>query len=263
MKIKPLIMTFGVGALVVHLFLQRSEINRLRVTLAELKTAALAKEGETPETSPETRAHEAARLEAEHAELMQLRAEAAAFRQAKRQLAIAQDQLSEVKQKLQTSQTETESRHIKLAEGLKGSADFRNLGHTSPTESFETALWASSSQETNVLAQSIAFDGESRARADHLFTNAPLAFRNHFANVEQAIAYLLSKTMPVVGMRIFEEEPISPGKVRLQTEWQYQDGRVQPNSFTFLQANNGGWQMLIEPGMVNKLGRMMDEEGLR
>lgn len=250
MNIKKLVLGAAVAGLGSLLILQRNEINRLRAAFSELK--------QTPpsvELLP-TDQRATDRLQAEHNELMRLRAQAAAFRDGQQELKNARQQISQLK----SGRTETEPRSTKLAEGMKGVADFRNLGHASAPECFETALWATTSGDTNLLAQLITFDEESRARAEHLFTNAPAIIQNRFANVDQVVAYMMCKTTRVVGMRVYEEEPISPGVIRLQTERQFADGRLQPDSFSFLQANDGAWQMLFEVGMVNKLGQMMDEE---
>lgn len=260
MKIKTLALGVTIFALVIFLFFEKKESDRRRAALAQKNEVARVETGQDERKGRfDPRANE--QVEAEHAELMRLRAQAAAFREAQRDLTNARAQISQLRSTLETARSSgAESPYTKLAEGMKGVGDFRNLGNLTATDSFETALWAASIRDTNVLARSITFDEETRARAEELLANAPDVFRNRFENVEQLVAFMMSKTTPLVGMRVFEEEPISPGKIRLQTEWQYSDGRVQPNSFSFFQADNGQWQMVIESGMMYKLGRMMDEE---
>jgi hypothetical protein len=260
-KLKNLGGFIVVGGLITAILLLQRVNNRLSVELEQVRN-----ERESVQRIKSTNAalasndEEQQRLREEHLELMRLRGQANAFRQGQQELTNTQIQIAQLRAAVKTTLSRPVADPKKLKEGLKPAGEFRNLGFATPGSAFETVLWAGANGDTNILAQSITFDEESRGRAEDLLANAPDAIRSRFQTIQQLTAYLLTRTTPVDGMRVLGDEPVDDNHTRLQIEWQYRDGRVQPNSWHFYRASNGVWQMLMEPGLVNKLGQMLGAE---
>jgi hypothetical protein len=200
------------------------------------------------------------RLQGEHLELMRLRAQVAAFRQAQNDLTNVQTQLAQMESKLHAAKIRQQTPELApLATGLKPLSEFENLGRLRPANAFETLLWAQANLATNIVAQSITFDEESRAKAETTLAGISGPLKDQLTSIEQMVAFGMMNATQVVGMRVAGEEPISDDEFRLIGEWQYKDGRIQPNSWKFRRDASGEWKMLIEPGMMDKLGRMLGE----
>lgn len=249
------------AGLATPIVLQQQANGRLRAELESLRSQKMEASARAMASAPvEVDSNELERLRAEHAELMRLRAQAAAYRQGQSELTNALNEVARLNSLVKAARPRaTESEPAPLAAGLKPVAEFQNMGRSRPSHTFETVLWASASQDTNTIAGSITFDDESRPKASAILANAPESVRNQFSSVEQMVAHVMMGATPVLGMRIVDEEPISPEEFRLVSEWQYKDGRVQPNSWRFRESPQGEWQMVIESGMVDKLGRMLTE----
>jgi hypothetical protein len=231
----------------------RSEFQRL----SNQQSSADTSDG-THEPAPVDGA-ELDRLRAEHSELMRLRGQVAAARQAQADLTNTRDQLARAESELKEAKARPRAEDPPLAPGLKPSAEFQNAGRARPATSFETLLWANINGATNIVAQSITFDPESRAKAESILAGVSEPLRGQFSSIEEMVAYGMMHATPISGMRVAGEEPIADDEYRLVTEWQYKDGRVQPESWRFQRGADGDWRMVIEPGMMNKLGRMLNE----
>jgi hypothetical protein len=260
-KLKAVGISVAVGTLLARIVVQHQSNERLRAEIAQLRSERAAPvAASVVAESNEVDAKEMERLRAEHLELMRLRAEAAALRQEQSLFTNAQAEIGQLRTALIAAQARPVAPTIPLAEGLKPASNFQNRGNLTPEFAFETVLWASGSHDSNALARSITFDEESRPKAEKILETAPESIRSRFGTAEQLVAYMMSRGTSVLGMRVLEQEQVTPAHYRLQTEWQYSDGRVQPNSWHFNCSSDGSWQMVIEPGMVDKLGRMLTAE---
>jgi RNA polymerase sigma factor (sigma-70 family) len=233
----------------------RAELESMRAQLPNIETAAASASAAPPMDADELR-----RLRDEQQELMRLRAQASAYRESQRALTNAQLEVARLETAMKAAQSRRGSAEPRaLAAGLRPVRELQNLGHATPSSAFETVIWANSVNDMRQIARSLTFDEESRPKAEQVLANASQAVRQEFPTIEDMVAKMMTKTTRVDGMRVLQEEEIAPGESRVITEWQFADGRVQPESWRFRRAADGAWQMVIEARMAEKLGRMVTE----
>jgi hypothetical protein len=140
---------------------------------------------------------------------------------------------------------------------LRPDTAWNNVGLATPEATFETLIWAQNRRDTNILARSIFFDPEARARAEQLLATLPESTRGHYASAEDLISALVVQTTRMIGMRILSQDTLANGDVELHTQWQYDDGRIRENDLRFRRFDDGNWRSLVSLALVNKLGGML------
>jgi hypothetical protein len=148
-----------------------------------------------------------------------------------------------------------------LAEGLIPPSAWNNAGIATPASTFETWNWAKKSGDAKTLANTLAFDMESKAKADALFASLSESRRAQFGSPEEMFATMSLHTTTVAGMRVLSQESLGSDEAVLRTQWQYDDGRIRTNDLRFHRYDDG-WRQVIPGGIVDKLGGMINNPDL-
>ncbi len=221
----------AVAAATTGLVLQHQSNLRLQAEVASLSAqlhqAAPAPTPSEPAAAP---AAELAALRQEHAELVRLRAAAAAAPAKARPAGEAP-----------------------LAAGLTPVLSLGNAGRATPRATFATQLWAARTGNVELEATTLTFGPEARAELEALAATLPPTFTAEYDTPEKLMAIVLSGSPhPVGGMQVVDENVTGTDSATLQTTWQHADDTIVHHSEVQLQRDAEGWKWVVPTSLVDR-----------
>jgi len=193
----------------------------------------------------------------EHAELVRLRGEVAAHRRDAQELAQARTEIARLQAQMQSPAAAKPNDRV-LAEGLVPALSWKNAGVNTPAEAYETMLWAKNYGQVQTFVKTFVLDDLGQAKADALYATIPESLRAKYASPEEMMAGLLINTTAVAGMRVVDQSSEDTEDTKLNVQYQYSDGRVREDTVD-LHRYPDGWRQIIAAGIVDKLGRNLNE----
>jgi hypothetical protein len=247
------------------IILQQQSNNRLRVEIETLR-----QQNETLKLSPQN--NESAPLAAdvndsqktdEHAELLRLRGQVAAFRQISQDLAQAEiRRLAAAKSDALAAKLAQSNGQQLSAEQLKPAAEWSNAGIATPSSAYETWNWARAHSDPDALAATLVLDKDARTKAEALLASLPESVRARYGSAERMMAMMQLNMQPTVtAMRVLSQDQADSDTTIIHTQWQGADGQLSQNDWTLRRAQDG-WRLLIPEGLVDKLGKGLRLAGL-
>jgi hypothetical protein len=236
---------------------QQQTNDRLRTEIDELKRQAVVIAA-TPKSPPpgmtEVSSDDLERLRAEHAELTRLRDEVTTLKTRTDDLARA------------AKAAQVQSRNEPpppLASEMRPARSWKNSGLSSPTATFETAIWAASQGDIDVLATTVGFQPEGRARLESLFASLPPETRAQFGSPEKVFATLLASKIPtdMDGFGLVSQTEKSPDEVVLRMRMQRGEGKTKDDTFPTHRDADGMWRLIVPDKAVESYTRMLKDGG--
>jgi len=96
---------------------------------------------------------------------------------------------------------------------MKPQASWRNVGRDTPSNAFETILWAVFNDQWSVQAEAAASAPSARAEIDAYFASLPAAIREKYGTPEQLSVRLTSAFSPIAMWRLIEQNSRWKGRV--------------------------------------------------
>jgi len=100
---------------------------------------------------------------------------------------------------------------------LVTSAEWKNVGATTPPAALETALWAAAGGDVDAFASLLSFDAAARKGAQALLDSLPAETRAHYGSPERLVAFLSIKDVPLGSAQVRRWSDTADGKVSLAT----------------------------------------------
>jgi len=139
------------------------------------------------------------------------------------------------------------------APGFKTASDWRNSGITTPSQAYETYIWAIDHADMGVLAGVLGITPEQKAKIAKIFSSLPEDARETYGSPEMMFALLYANRNPVwfSAMDVTGESAQFGGAAtRLTTDLQYPGGQIREHEF-YLARSSGGWKKYISNDEVD------------
>jgi RNA polymerase sigma factor (sigma-70 family) len=198
----------------------------------------------------------------EHEELLRLRGEVALLRNRQSATPKAKGDDGEF-ERLKASKLEKLAQEAAEAQVLLAKApeipmlpvsEWTNAGFTTPSLALQTLNWAATHHDTNAFVNAVAWDPQTRARAEELFAALPESARQQYGSLEGVIFdWMISHATPMASYRVLSQSEQGPNDVTLVEQHQYSDDRVRENTIQFHREENGAWQQVLPPELMPKL----------
>jgi hypothetical protein len=133
------------------------------------------------------------------------------------------------------------------APGFKPASDWRNSGNTTPTQAYETYVWATDHADMGVLAGLLGITPEEKAKMAATFSSLPDDARATYGSPEMMFALLYANRNPVwfSAMDVQDETAQFGGSAtRLTVDLQYPGGQIREHEF-YLARSADGWKKYI------------------
>lgn len=127
--------------------------------------------------------------------------------------------------------------------------EWKNAGSATPTDGFETALWAASAGNSSALAGALLIGYEDKAK---LRTALGRMSTKDDGEVEKVVAGLALTEMRIAEMQILEALPANnPQQVKLSVRVTERDGEARDVNFNMYQTPSG-WRLVVPPVAIEK-----------
>jgi hypothetical protein len=143
-----------------------------------------------------------------------------------------------------------------FAHGWRPVSKLTNVGTATPSSTFETWNWAKANRNVKTITSTLLLDEDAKVSADGLLASLPEAKRAQFKSAQELVSALQVISTPIKGIRVISEDPLGRDDVVMQTQWQFNDGRIRTNSWQYHRADDG-WRQVIHASLVDKLGAMV------
>lgn len=143
-----------------------------------------------------------------------------------------------------------------VTEGPVSENFLRNAGRATPAAALETALWAATGGDVDMLANTLVLDPEARTKAEQILAALPAATRSQYRTAEHLVAALTVKDIPLNGLFIMAPKKEDPTGTRILARMPTQDGKSRTVAIS-LRQNGDEWRLVVPPGAVEKYGRML------
>lgn len=185
---------------------------------------------------------------AEHNELVQLRAEKAAFLKA-----IADRKAAAARAGEAAAGGRTATGNGTLAPGMVSVDLMANVGRATPTGAAQTIAWALQRADYKAVAGVLAFEPAEREKLEAFIATLPESLRAQYGTPEQIVALVMAGTpKPLAGVQLLSRTQPDPDTELHVVQWQYQSGDVQQDTLKFHREADG-WKQVVSPTMVNRV----------
>jgi hypothetical protein len=133
------------------------------------------------------------------------------------------------------------------APGFKPVSEWRNAGITTPSEAYETYVWAVDHADMGVLAGVLGLTPEEKAKVTAIFSSLPEDTQATYVSPEMMFALLYANRNPVwfSAMDVAGEEAQFGGSAtRLTVDLQYAGGQIREHEF-YVARSADGWKKYI------------------
>jgi hypothetical protein len=133
------------------------------------------------------------------------------------------------------------------APGFKPASEWRNSGNTTPSQAYETYVWATDHADMGVLASVLGITPEEKGKIAAIFSSLPDDARETYGSPEMMFALLYANRNPVwfSAMDVSGEMVQFGGAAtRLTVELQYAGGQIREHEF-YLASSANGWKKYI------------------
>ena len=133
------------------------------------------------------------------------------------------------------------------APGFKPVSEWRNSGNTTPSEAYETYVWAIDHADMKVLAGVLGMDREEKAKVTAIFSSLPDETRATYESPEAMFALLYANRNPVWfnAMDVAGEKVQFNGVATLLTvDLQYAGGQIREHEL-YVARYKDGWKKYI------------------
>jgi len=138
------------------------------------------------------------------------------------------------------------------APGFKPAGEWRNSGNATPTQAYETYIWAVDRAEIGVLAGVLGMGSEARAKVAAIFASLSDDARATYGSPEIMFALLFANRNPVwfSAVDVMGQGPDQSGTVMLTVDLQYAGGQVREHRF-YASHFADGWKRRVSDGEVD------------
>ncbi len=126
---------------------------------------------------------------------------------------------------------------------LLPTADWADVGRSTPKSTLETLYWGMAKHATNTFAAAMAWNPDARAKAEALFAAAPESVRQRFGSVDGVVYSLFSGISPISGFAVVSEN-VDGDDGSVIEQHQYEDGRVRQNQVAMHHFDDG-WRIVL------------------
>ncbi len=133
------------------------------------------------------------------------------------------------------------------APGFKPVSEWRNSGNTTPSEAYETYVWAIDHADMKVLAGVLGMDREEKAKVTAIFSSLPDETRATYESPEEMFALLYANRNPVWfnAMDVAGEKLQFNGAATLLTvDLQYAGGQIREHEL-YVARYKDGWKKYV------------------
>lgn len=127
--------------------------------------------------------------------------------------------------------------------------DWRNVGADSPEAAIETTLWAAAGGDTEVMASLFDLDASVRQRSEELLKSLPDDFQSQFSTVEQFVAFMTVRDVPLGSAQIMRKSHRADGEM-LAIKLINQDGDAKMLHLTTRQVGNA-WKLVVPESAID------------
>jgi hypothetical protein len=135
---------------------------------------------------------------------------------------------------------------------------WKNAGRATPTAATETALWAASVGDIDMLASALAFDGDALSRANALFATLPADERSRYASAERLVATLATHDIPLGSAQILASKQ-EPEGTRVALLLRDADNLNPKVVWLSLREDNSGWKLVVPPVAIDNYAKTFRE----
>lgn len=138
------------------------------------------------------------------------------------------------------------------APGFKPAGEWRNSGNSTPSDAYETYVWAIDHADIGVLAGVLGMTPEEKAKVTAIFSSLPDEARATYESPERMFALLYANRNPVCfsAMDVAEQNMQSVGSAKLTIDVQYTGGQIREHNFYSFRFTDG-WRIAISDREVN------------
>ena len=138
------------------------------------------------------------------------------------------------------------------APGFKPASEWRNSGNTTPSEAYETYVWAIDHADMGVLAGVLGLTPGEKAKVTAIFSSLPNDARATYESPEMMFALLYANRNPVwfSAMDVAGEKVPSGEYAILTVDLQYAGGQIREHEF-YVARFADGWKKFISSEEVD------------
>ncbi|MCX6951613.1 MAG: hypothetical protein NTV51_05450 [Verrucomicrobia bacterium] len=224
---------------------QANEELRTQVTVLQSEATATTRLREESRRQVATRTQEEGVAAAEHAELVKLRAEKAAYLKAVEARAWAGHAAGGA------GGGRAAAENGALAPGMLPIEAMTDVGRATPSAAAQTMLWALQRGDVKGAATVLEFAPAERAKLEGFIATLPENIRQEYGTPEQMIAFVMSGSpKPIAGVQLLTKtQPDADTEIH-RVQVQYKNGEVRQDDITFRREADG-WKQVVSPRTVD------------
>ena len=182
-------------------------------------------------------------------QLSQLSAENRRLRTDTTRLSVLRREQADLIQLLATKRAEATGQ---TAPGFKPAGEWRNSGNATPSEAYETYIWANDHADLSALASVLGMTSEAKAKVEAIFSSLPDDTRATYADPETMFALLYANRNPVwfSAMEVAEQDLQKDSFAILKVDVQYAGGQIREHNF-YATHSTDGWKKAISDQEVD------------
>ena len=147
-----------------------------------------------------------------------------------------------------------------IMNGMLPFDQWKNAGHATPAAALETALWAASVGEVNVLAELLSIDPVVRSKVNVMMVRLPETLRREYDTPERFVALLTARAVPLGAAQIQNVNTNGSTDTRLTAVLRDTDQR-QRTASVMLRQEGQAWKLLVPGEAIERYAAMLRGTG--